>query len=386
MRRRGPRPQPEASLSLCRVSQWPHALDPSESTLLNHYIQRFSRTYPTFSGPTNPFLQVVVPLALQSRTVLDALLALGGVQSWQNGSFMLERPMLTMRQKALKGCQVLAQQVASDTSGSTMLHLLTSCVLLILYEKLAGEQDEDGAAHLRFFANALPRQLFAQMMDTDTSFQFVANLFMYNDLVRFTSFDTMPFSDFYLHGDQSGRAVFPRLIARLAAGDLGVTDGDFQAWDGNLAWLPSFSLSEMPADTSSRVPVANATFTLDARYAQLDAVLHTANWSEHHVVSELYRVCGSVYRRQRTQSDAGNLPVWGVQLLNLVPEGSSFENTLLWPIGIIAKELSTRTEQHGILARVRALETRFQMKHFWRAREYLESSWAHVPTRKALFG
>lgn len=59
----------------------PANLTGNESILLDHYIQRFSRTYPTCSEPTNPFLSILLPLAMESSVVLDALLALSGTQS-----------------------------------------------------------------------------------------------------------------------------------------------------------------------------------------------------------------------------------------------------------------------------------------------------------------
>ena len=88
---------------LDRVSHWPFHLDQKESEMLNHYIQRFSRTYPAFAAPNNPFLRVFMPLTMQSRTVLDAVLALSCVQSWENGTFLMEAQMLKYRHRALKG-------------------------------------------------------------------------------------------------------------------------------------------------------------------------------------------------------------------------------------------------------------------------------------------
>lgn len=61
------------------MPDWPFQLDRTESQLLDHYIRRFCRVYPIFAGPTTPFLQIIIPLCMQSCVVLDAALALSGV-------------------------------------------------------------------------------------------------------------------------------------------------------------------------------------------------------------------------------------------------------------------------------------------------------------------
>ncbi|KAL3963604.1 hypothetical protein ACCO45_000608 [Purpureocillium lilacinum] len=353
--------------------------------LLDHYIQRFSRTYPAFSGPTNPFLRVILPLSMQSRVVLDSLLALGGVQSWDNGGFALEGAMLKLRQKALRGCHELAGRMRT---GRTRLEDSDDLTL-------AGAlRPEQSATH---------------------AFQFVTNLFLYNDLVRSTSLRTSTFSDFYLadgHIDPAGvddlggldsndskgdqdlrRFVFPRLITRITAGDITVTDQEIADWDGALGWLPSFSLAPpLELDPYEHIPTANRDIVTDPRYRHLDSFTCPREWSEQRITSELYRIAGTVYRKQCVgrvgglssacawPHDAwmGNLPLWAVQLIDLLPPTSAFQNTLLWPIGIIAKELTVLhdTERASITRTLNALEKRFQMRHFARARQHLQTHWA----------
>lgn len=451
------RPPP---LNAPQVSFWPFDLDATESLLLDHYIQRFSRTYPTFSGPTNPFLRVILPLALQSRVVLDSLLALGGVQSWSNNSLTMESAMLKLRHKALRGCQELAKELYTNDSkeasantsaarrgsdsavqlytfgkmhdaGSKRLYLLTSCVMLLLYEKLTGDDGENGATHLQFFARVFPEKLFLRAMSLALNsgsssgspaeaFQFVTNLFLYNDLVRSTSCRTVGFSDFYpnhmlVDGNDTNdggkvasrymrRYFFPALIARMSAGDLSVTDAEVAEWNGDLSWIPSFSLSPQSEHAEyERLPTANQNMILDPSYRSLEDFASTESWTEQQIISELYRIAGTVYRRQclmefRSQlMDAetslifediwsGNLPAWAVQLIKKLPDKSSFESTLLWPIGIIAEELTSdhAEERKVILERLGSLESRFHMKHFKRARDHFEASWSDNAFGRAL--
>ncbi|CAM1508392.1 Fc.00g052400.m01.CDS01 [Cosmosporella sp. VM-42] len=442
----------QAVTSLYRMSDRPFELDPTESLLLDRYIQRFSRTYPTCSGPANPFLRVFLPLSMQSRVVLDSVLALSGVQSWENGSFAMGHAMLRLRQRALRGCQALvagfnssnalAAEEGSSSSSSlplaiqsfvngdqnihaqSILQLLASCILFMLFEKLAGEGEEDGSSHLQFFAGLLPGNLFVKAMikacsptDAGTGWteasQFLSNLFLYNDLVRSTSFRTSTLSGFYLEETtlshlgqaQSHKSVFsqgmsrfyfPRLITRISAGDLTVTDAEITAWDGSLGWLPSFAL--MPPeeqDEHEKIPIGNHELITGQYFQRLDSIVCPTDWSEQGIISELYRIAAVVYRKQcaaQHQLEAattetttaiwdgcwtGNLPSWGAQLVHLLPQGSVFENTLLWPIGIIAKELTAShdKEREYIISKLRSLEERFQMKNFGRVREHLIKCW-----------
>ncbi|KAH6972348.1 fungal-specific transcription factor domain-containing protein [Ilyonectria sp. MPI-CAGE-AT-0026] len=435
------------------ISAWPFDLDEIEHRLLDHYIQRFSRTYPTCSGPTNPFLRILLPLSMQSRTVLDTLLALSGVQSWENGSFAYPSMMLKLRQRALRGCvelitsladhaqpedHILAQASIIDPTAQTMtaevgithtdnfMRLLASCVLLMLYEKLAGEGEKNGSPHLQFFARTVPNRLVlaiatesaANTNSTDNpshdAFQFLSNLFLYNDLVQSTSLGTPTLSKFYLGetpldhldgsydrrqlgcGQSVGRFYFPHLIARISTGDRGVTDADIAAWDGRLDWFPSFALDpQEKRHFHERLPVSDRAIVLEPQFRQLGDFTRPSEWKEQGLISELYRVAATVYRKQyavrhqTTVSDVisskmddqdgfmGNLPSWAAQLIDILPLGSLFENALLWPIGIVAKELTADhpEERTCIMTKLGSLEKRFKMKNFYCVKQSLVKSW-----------
>lgn len=449
---------PTSSTVARQIPPWPFQLSSGESRVLDHYIQRFSRTYPTFSGPNNPFLRIFLPLSMQSRVVLDSLLALSAVQSWENGSFAMGDAMLSFRQKALRGCMTLLGNITSGPSqfllesagesqaGSTpqsgsggseqlatddVLFLLSSCVLLLLYEKLAGEGQDNWTPHIQFFTRMFPGRLLTgtvngtpvtELDSTRTeAFQFLSNLFLYNDLVRSTTLQTATLSPFYLgktaeaasassasQADrntlcllplQDERFKFPRIIARLSMGDLTVTDAEIAAWDGRLDWFPSFALVAAPERSHSvePLPTADAAALADPSFERLDSFTGVAaGWEDAALVSELYRVAAAIYRRQclvrylkesgqpmtsdgasLEDLETGNLGLWAVQLIQLLPEGSMFENTLLWPIGISAKELcsSRVAERDTVFHRLQSLERRFQMKHFASMREFLTKFW-----------
>jgi hypothetical protein len=423
-----------------QISAYPRTLDSTESLLLDHYIQRFSREYPTCSGPSNPFLSVLIPISMKCGMVLDSLLALSGAQRWQHGIASMEKESLKLRQRALKGARelLLAEDVnysnnnldiqngkkhtalskcrkmglscrPAPSSQENLLYLLTSSVLFLLYEKVSGEPT--WKPHMEFISQFFERWLTSltfdlkQSPDVAEAIRFLHDLFVYNDLVRSTSLQTRPLSNFYLTATMADRAhnhpveaaffpngteeqadfrrryYFPNLIARLSSGDVSVTEEDIGAWDGSMDWLPSFAL-----DHSMRNQGRN----------DEGSPSRLATWDDRTIISELYRTAASIYRRQILGSQIRNGQLHnGIQLqdsdqilpqlasfahllITSLPESSAYENALLWPIGIATKELTANqsTERSNILLRLQTLESRFQMRHFRKVQDVLRRHWA----------
>ncbi|KAI0897243.1 fungal-specific transcription factor domain-containing protein [Annulohypoxylon nitens] len=429
---------------LPQVSDWPFDLDLTDWKLLDRYIQLFSKTYPTCTDSTNPFLRVFIPLSKQSRPVLDAMLALSCVQSWEDGNFTMNIPMLRYRAKAIRGCRDIVietmrkpranQEIplpfgAVDEDHTTRAamtgsvhrdtQLLAICVLLMLYEKLSGECHENGVTHLQIFARIFPSHLFIALLDLLThgpelgqpneAILFLSNLFLYNDLVRSTSLRTSTLSNFYLNERANYQAstpnqeivdrfYFPRIIAQIGANDSSVTDGDIAAWNGRLDWLPSFALQTPGGDKRyERLPTADYTFVYDPTYTDLESYTFVGSWDEPTLTSELYRVAATVYRKQRQPDNPdigmGNLPSWAITMLRLIPPGSSYETALLWPVAIIAKELTQQQDREYVMHRLRMLEQRYKLKNYCIVREHFLEVWRKRDTgrpwghlRTSLFG
>ncbi|KAL4788940.1 fungal-specific transcription factor domain-containing protein [Aspergillus venezuelensis] len=406
-------------------STWPFDLNATESLLLEHYIERFSKTYPTFSGPRNPFLTVFLPLSIQSQVVLDGLLALSGVQSWKNGSFSMGEAMLILRQKALRGCRqlltnmswtrdlkVLGTDATIAITDDNFINIFASCTLLLLYEKLAGEGPQNWSPHLTFVAQlcaqaGIQSRFSAVTTEQSSSrkdiFSFLLNLFLYNDLVRATSLHTPTLSEFYIKSLCPGlnqpqatpsldRFAFPHLIARISASDPTVTDAEIIACNGCLIWLPSFALV-VPGNEEEQTLFDHRIFTREPRIHHIEQILRPSKLTDQNLVFQLYRLAAMVYRRQRigvnllqeepnlmmTSPPWSNnaLALWAVQLVQLIPEGSTYENTLIWPIGIVARELTSHdgAERAYIASRLKALERHFHMKNFSCVREFLVRIW-----------
>lgn len=388
----------------------PHSLDSVESILLEHYIGCFSRTYPTFCGPTNPFLSVLLPIAMQSRMVLDSLLTVSGARIWDYGSSGMERETLKVRQRALRGCREVLERyspnprsVTGPTNSVMLQHpakapaenidvadflpVLTSCTLFVFYDMLRGE--DSFKPHLQFidwlfrghflsFTNGSHKHPMASEV------RFLYNCFLYNDLVMSTSLRIPTASDFYVRAvscifedpfptetiqDQQSRYYFPSLIARISAQDTTITEADIEAWNGRLDWLPSLCL-------------------VDFHDARTDGEA----LNDRDIISQLYRITAKIYRRQTfcgnpesimsfedmDPTSSSLLASSATQFIQQLSEGSVFDTALLWPISIYGRELTRDQlwERHYLLFRLQQLETRFRMKNFQRAQQVLANMWS----------
>lgn len=377
-------------------SSWSTVLGEKESLLLEHYIQHFSRTYPTYGTETNPFLSVLLPMSFRNPLVLDSMLALSGVQMWTTSRNGMHETTLALRQRALSGCRRLLAQKASLIGSSVgdynddtvekllstmeeedILALLASIHLLLLYEKLSGEGKSNWMPHLDFVNQILShvetrfKRIFqsSSMVPSSSEFAFLRSIFLYNDLVQSTSLRAPMHSDFYIRAageEEAGRYYYPHLIARISAGDKSVTDADIANWNGSMAWLPSFALSG-----KSVIETAEG---YDSR--------------DEDIITELYSIAAMVYRRQRlsenqlhysddVRSQARVLAALALPTVQRLPVGSTLENALLWPIGIVARSLDSehQGERDIVIQRLEALKQRFHMRVFARAQEVLLDYW-----------
>lgn len=425
------RPSPRSG-----ISGLPRTLEAVEVSFLDHYIQRFSREYPTCSAPSNPFLSVLLPLAMRSDVVLSSLLALSGAQRWGQHSSAFRRESLRLRHDALRGCRALLEQndmlkhgqeragqvstlkgtsqplvgprQLSHAEAEKLVFVLTSSVLFLLWEKITGEST--WKAHLEFishfFNGFLPhlRSYLSTSVEGADAVRFCHHIFVYNDLVQATSTGSSLLSNFYLadvEGESSipsgssnhalselmrshaggSRSLyyFPSLIARLCAGDRTVTVEEINRWDGNVHWLPSYSLYTGQGNPQSQMSEGTTVET---------------STSDRDILSELYRTACLIYRLQFLQKADNNkadksdiddraqsleeLTQQAYGLMRALPSGSPFENAMLWPMGIFGRELTLKQsyERSAVLSRLHDLENRFHMRHFGRARDFLTRQWS----------
>ncbi|KAJ5989663.1 hypothetical protein N7481_004873 [Penicillium waksmanii] len=322
---------------------------------------------------------------------------------------------------------------STDESNSyNILLILACCICLLLYEKLVGDGKANWMPHLAFMAGLFDRleipgncRILDLMQRGDQqrqAFEFIHHLFLYNDLLHSTAQRKSTLSTFYLRSAKSaklmsnipfvegmiqappvqwnddstnyGRFYYPYLVAQISAGSETVSDACIDAWDGRLDWLPSFSLlgvrlSSNPAPSAKNI-----------QSPDIDQRTNRTDLESYSIIKSLYRDTAKVYLRQclRRRQGHQSLSKCGLKMVDLachatslisqLPDGSQFENALLWPIGIIGPELTVAkgSEREYIIGRLRALEQRFQMKHFERVREVIIKGWNRSALPSSLNG
>jgi hypothetical protein len=197
-----------------------------------------------------------------------------------------------------------------------------------------------------------------------------------------------------------GRDHFPQIISAISNGDLTVTDHEVSQWDGRLDWIPSYALTTENGMAWPAMITYDTAHILDAQFQELGKTDNAVLCNDRAMICELYRVATMIFRRQSRrdvalpQAGMGNLPSWGAQLIHHLPVESVYSNMLLWPIGVITKELTIQYERERdqIVSKLMQLEAHFGMQHFARIRLYLDHFWfsrdhqLEVNMKNILFG
>ena len=311
------------------------------------------------------------------------------------------------------------------------LFLSSTAMILLLYEKISGEDESNWKPHLEFICHIFDfhpltflgkpaiqsstttglAPLNSRSAHVIDALRFLYNLFIYNDLVSSTSLRRPTLSDFYVQAtgneakvktssfagmyngvyvddDDANRYYFPSLIARISAGDLSVSAYDIVVWDGRLDWLPSFSLvgsysGNDPDDIGNKTSSDQITISAIYRSAAAAYRLQMLQGCKTHEDDDsppstrhLTRVLSDCDVAEELRNECNS----AISLMKLLPMTSSFENALLWPIGIVAKDLTIQDamERDYILQRLEHLEQRFRMRHFRRAKEILQRHWMDI--------
>lgn len=137
-----------------------------------------------------------------------------------------------------------------------------------------------------------------------------------------------------------------------------------------MAWLPS----SPPADlvhTGTDIPMLSDLYRITA------ALLHKQKWHVDHMGTEDPRrlnSCEALHLPLQRSELAGQ----GVRRIQELLQGPTFKSTLLWPIGIIMRDLIPEqvVERESLIDCLDSLSGEFHLKHFARLRASLKLSWS----------
>ncbi|KAL1882407.1 hypothetical protein Plec18167_002823 [Paecilomyces lecythidis] len=335
-------------------------------------------------------------MALESDTVLTALLALSGTQTWGAEWDALQQETLRAKQRTIEICrktlssiyhEVFSAHTLNPAASAELLRLMTCITIMLIYEKLSGEDHHNWKPHLDFMSHIFnnAERIFPPQDQNSEQYQFLFHLFVYNDLIASTSLRTRTLSRFYidrttisapttgLFNDEmsTDQYYFPSLIARINAGDRSITLSHISKWDGKLNWFPSHCLER------------------SGRISSLGTI-ESPQSLDFDIVAEIYRVAAIVHYRHIVGPENVQVPCFmqdhnnpfhyhhhAIRLLNLLPVHSPVGSILLWPVSIIAPDLMSEhaLEREAVVRLLYNLEKHFQMRHFRRAREALQEIW-----------
>lgn len=252
-------------------------------------------------------------------------------------------------------------------------------------------------------------------------YKFFYSLFLYNDLLAGMASNRPTLSGYDLAinalalGENPGystwveepssmvaqikkRYYFPILLSIISNRHTEVSMAEIDAWDRRMSWLPSFST--VNDNLTSLLSTNRQPNTAHHTGPQGAASPGTTGAFEDYIISELYvnaarifyiqRVRGSscsvspvvetIYDPQAVQldHDISNFTSAFVDQLRLLPENSTYENALLWPIGVAAKEMTDPSDMDYLLWRLNKLEQKFKLKHFRKFTDKITVYWGRV--------
>lgn len=245
-----------------------------QQNMFCHFVNTTSKFLTTLSGQSNPFNQVVIPMALSDQTLMNTLLCLAGshllkVQGTvSNEKLAAERCRL--HQNAVRTQAVRIEDLRRGSGALFKLQyrecVLATSLLLCLFEICEGTGDDSGKAHLEtareiITMGSMPTSSTSRTTDINP---FLLEFFLYHDSLatvtspspvlkpQFHSLSQLPDQDTSLVGVQDGLINFITQISALRAEadtskhqpDGNIICRAVQIWQDLANWKPKFPMTK----------------------------------------------------------------------------------------------------------------------------------------------
>ncbi|KAI9787624.1 MAG: hypothetical protein M1839_000155 [Geoglossum umbratile] len=323
----------EEALKPTRPRELPCLVDGVETEVdrkfLDHFVYTVSRILTLFNDDSNPFKEILLPMAIRHRGLMHSLLCLSGSHlasrdpkygERQNHHFLAAiNHLRTDKKMSGQASGNPAELVDDPTVASTLVLCLNS----ICKGETAGEYRPhmDAARHL----------VLNQQSKNQQFGQFLFEFFMYHDVLNsLTSLDRRPL---LLTGD----IAIPEFITQPATGVLlGVLDGLF-------SYISKITVlrDNIRTRKASRLDPAVDYVTLSDA-VEIDSGIRSwvSNQQEdhfRHTAALLYRQCTWVYLYRTIQPSRPSPKIaravdTGLEYLRELPSNSSTQSVLLMPL------------------------------------------------------
>lgn len=424
--------QPPTVLPMLCRSPSTAILSPIESLLWNYYVNFFSRSYPTCSDANNPFLSCLIPVAFQYTPVRQAMLALAALQAKNTYHQSINQEMHRLRCGAIEACRKISERVSGSDrpsphhedrqalthfgfpgamlllSTEEKLTLVTTAILLILFAKLSGASYESARAHMPFAREYFVfEETFGLHQDSVTQtrlYVFLRNLLNYNELLASLAVSKAPTKtarivpledEPRLDPSETPKQEFLDLLSRTSARVEDVSVAEFEQWDGNLDFIPSYATSSSQ-ELSALPETANTAHQLDEESIAVREIYRTAGQIYYfrqprdHTSSQQHHTAPTPSPRRSSPAAARAqitiLCTRAITLLRTLPANTRYNTALLFPLGMIAPELRSLSHRAFVLEKLDNLHQRLHFDHYNVFGRDLIQAWAKADAQDGCQG
>ncbi|KIW30989.1 uncharacterized protein PV07_02674 [Cladophialophora immunda] len=354
-------------------------------------------------------------------------MAIAGLHARSRNLPSLDREVSRLRLRAMRHChQISSRTPRPNPSGSDLenhaitngsfwfqitnvesddLCLVTTAVLMAVFGKLSGEVYANIRPYLEFAQEFLRHEGVADHNEEPARTPlhlFLHNLVSYNQLLalvadtRLTSRSCGSSEFASTNTSQGTRPNFAALLYRISDNVQHVSSSDIDCWDGNLDFLPSFSMKRKGAQ---HVRGSDVGLTQESPPREAGRG-NGAKGYEKLIIGEIYRISSRIHffkqlRDRDGLSDTTTTLAFppfmahkqikkyskcAIHLFRLLPDDSRFNTAILLPLGIIAPELSSEPDQTFVIEKLKMLEKTQCFDVFRIFSQDLQHRWARSRT------
>ncbi|CUS12563.1 unnamed protein product [Tuber aestivum] len=363
-----------APAAVSRFSDLPCLIDGIETridrVLLDHFVRNVSRILTLFNDNTNPFREMLLPLALQHRGLMHSLLCLSGSHlSNADPTYSLaQQHHFGKAMEYLLNDPVLTGQIAiaGDPTIATTL-------ILCLNSICKGETEGEYRPHLDAARHMLSPTSSAE--DCGNTFSnFLYEFFMYHDVINsVTSLDRRPIL-------LMENYTLPAFIIQPEAGALlGVLDGLF----GYLSKITLLRDQIRTRKANGEHPSVD--YEVLSQAVAIDSEIREwvpAQVPESHrfIAAQLYRQSTWVYLYRTIMPSTPNPKIQraveeGLQYLRHLPENSGTQSILLMPLFILGCAAFDSNQRPEISRRFQGLHEYSGLGNIVTAHDVVKKIW-----------
>ncbi|PUU72698.1 fungal-specific transcription factor domain-domain-containing protein [Tuber borchii] len=341
-----------------------------DRVLLDHFVRNVSRILTLFNDNTNPFQEMLLPLALQNRGLMHSLLCLSGshLSNTDPTYSMAQHHHFGMAMQFLRNDPVLTGQIAiaGDPTIATTL-------ILCLNSICKGDTEGEYRPHLDAARHMLSSATSAEGR-SNTFSNFLYEFFMYHDVINsVTTLDRRPIL-------LMENYTLPAFIIQPEAGALlGVLDGLF----GYLSKITLLRDQIRTRKANGEHPSVD--YEVLSQAVAIDSEIR--EWvpaqvpeSHRYIAAQLYRQSTWVYLYRTIMPSTANPKIQlaveeGLQYLRHLPENSGTQSILLMPLFILGCAAFDPSQRPEISRRFQGLHEYSRLGNIVTAHEVVKKIW-----------